>query len=121
MGPDWVELRHRIDSLCRIGEQPSLEFRIGPGARNDARPDMRADPGLDVLDDLIECGRIDVALLGQDRFERPHPELHLRQLGAVIVGVVICRHIDTSRGRFAQARTARLRDGRILDGLPLPI
>jgi hypothetical protein len=68
---------------------------------------MRADLGLDILDDLIECRRIDVALLGQDRLERADPELHLRQLGAVIVAVIVCGHGGTFHGRVEQARTAR--------------
>ena len=49
---------------------------------------MRADLGLVGLDDEIERLGIDVALLGQDGFQRPHPKLHLGQFRAVIVVVV---------------------------------
>ena len=64
-------------------EQRALESRIGPGLGDRAGAVVRADPGLVGLDDAIERGRIDIALLGQDRFQRPHPQLHLGQLRAV--------------------------------------
>jgi hypothetical protein len=80
---------------------------------------MRADLGLDILYDLIECARIDIALLSHDRLERAHPELHLGQLRAVRVFVgmmLICGHGETFRGRIAagshgppSASTARRR------------
>ena len=41
------------------------EGRIGPGLGDDARAVVRADLGLVGLDDGVERGRIDVALLGQ--------------------------------------------------------
>src|SRR6516164_11632980 len=101
-----IEPRCRIDSVGRVRQQSPLEVGIDPGARDDARPDMRADFGLEILDDLIEGGWVDVALLGQDRFECLHSKLHLRELGAMIVVVrVVCRHgrplLATSR-RLAQ-------------------
>ena len=55
---------------------------------------MRADLGLAGLDDPVERRRIDIALFGQDRFERAHPQLHVGQLGhllsvRVLVGVIV--------------------------------
>src|SRR5262249_30284473 len=95
MRRDRVEPAHRV---CRRGpvlEQAALKLRIDPGPSDDLRPDMRADPGLEILDDLVEGGRVDIALLGQDRFERLHPELHFGEFGAVIVSMVICWHGET--------------------------
>ena len=80
-----------IDRLGRVFQQPSLELGVGPGAGDDAGADMRADLGLEGLDDLVERGRIDIALFGQDGFERAHPQLHVRQLGHLLrsVGVLV--------------------------------
>src|SRR5262249_51722471 len=57
--------------------------------RDDAGPHVRAGLRLVVLDDEVEHGRIDVALLGQDRLEGAHPELRLGELGAVLMVVVV--------------------------------
>jgi hypothetical protein len=82
MTGDGVEPCRRVDRFGRIRQQPLLEFRIDPGTGDDARPDMRANLGLDILDDLVERCGVDIALLGQDRLERLHPELHFGQLAA---------------------------------------
>ena len=50
---------------------------------------MRADPGLIGLDDEIERGWLHVALFGQDRFQRPPPQLHLGQVRAVRVMILV--------------------------------
>ena len=54
---------------------------------------MRPDLRLAGLDNPVEHGRIDIALFGQDRFERAHPQLHVGQLGhfcvRVLVGVIV--------------------------------
>ena len=81
-----TELR---DRLAGVFEQRLAECGIGPGPRHDLRADMRPDLRLVGLDDRIERRRIDVALFRQDRFERPDPELHFRQLGAVLVVMVM--------------------------------
>jgi len=72
-----------------VVEQPLLELGIGPGAGNDAGANMRPDPGLGGLDDLIQRGRSDIALLGQDRLQRAHPQLHVGHFRAVIVVVLM--------------------------------
>src|SRR4051794_25496681 len=80
MAADRADEAERIGRLGRVREQPALEFGIAPGARDDTGAVMRPDLRLARLDDPVEHGRIDIALLGQDRFERAHPELHVRQL-----------------------------------------
>ena len=70
----------RRDRRGRIVEQRLLEAGIAPGPGDDLRADVRADLGLVGLDDRVERGRIDIALLDQDRLERAHPKLHLREL-----------------------------------------
>ena len=47
---------------------------------DDPRAVVRADLGLVGLDDGVERGRVDVALLGQNRFERAHAQLGLGQV-----------------------------------------
>ena len=78
----------RADRLGRVVEQRLLEVRIAPGPGDHALADVRADLRLVGLDDQIERGGIDVALLGQDRLERAHAQLHLGELGAVVVASV---------------------------------
>src|SRR3979411_2930164 len=70
-------------------QQTALEVGIGPGLGDDARAVVRADLGLIGLDDEVERLGVDVTLLGQDGLERPHPQLHLAELGAVVVVIVI--------------------------------
>ena len=79
----------RTDRRGRVGDEAVLELRIGPGLGDNAGADMRPDPGLVGLDDEIERLGIDITLLRQDRLQRPHPKLHLGQLGAVVVAVVV--------------------------------
>ena len=69
--------------------QRLLERRIAPGLGDDLRAVVRADPGLVGLDDGIERGRIDIALLGQHGLQRAHPKLRLRELRAVLVVMVM--------------------------------
>ncbi|GEM98922.1 hypothetical protein MRA01_34620 [Methylobacterium radiotolerans] len=52
---------------------------------------MRADLGLVELDQGIEGRRVDVALLGEQRFQGAHPGLDRRQVAAVVVIVMIMR------------------------------
>ena len=81
----WLE---RADRLGGVREQRLLEARIAPGLRHHALADVRPDLRLVGLDDQIERGGIDVALLGQDRLERAHAQLQLGELGAVVVASV---------------------------------
>ena len=63
------------------------------------------------LDDEVERGRIDIALLGQDGFERAHAQLHLGELGAVLVIVVMVvfmvGHCDSVANRRAALNVLR--------------
>ena len=79
-----------------IIEQRLLEGGIGPGLGDDAGAVVRADLGLVGLDDAVDGRGVDIALLGQDRFQRPHPQLHLGQFRAVIVVMIM---VDDGRGR----------------------
>ena len=74
---DAVEQTERSDRLAGILDQRALERRIAPGFGDDAGAGMRADLGLIGLDDGIERGRIDIALLGQHGLQRAHAQLHL--------------------------------------------
>ncbi len=85
----WPSARDRLGG---VREQRLLERRIAPGLGDDAGAVVRTDLGLVGLDDEVERGRIDVALLGQDRLERAHAQLRLRELRAVLV-------VDGRRGR----------------------
>ena len=72
----------------------SLKSAIDPRPGDHARAVAWADLVLVGLDQLIERGRIDVALLGQQRLERAHPQLDVAELGelAVIVVVMVVAH-----------------------------
>jgi hypothetical protein len=48
---------------------------------------VRADLGLVGLDEGVERGGVDVALLDEDRLERADAALRVGELGAVIVAV----------------------------------
>ena len=98
---DPAHVAHRGDRLGGVLQQRLLERRIGPGLGDDDRAVARADLGLVGLDDGVERGRIDVALLGQHGFQRAHAKLRFRQLRAVlvvmIVVVVVSGHGDLRR------------------------
>ena len=83
---DHAKRQHRF---AAVFQQRLLERRIGPGLGHRARTDMRPDFGLEGLDNRIERRRIDIALLGQHGLERPHPQLHFREFGAVLVVVMM--------------------------------
>ena len=77
------------DRLGGVGEQRLPVFGIGPGLGHRLGAVVRADAGLVGLDDGVERLRIDIALLGQDGFQRPHAQLRLGQLRAVLVVVMM--------------------------------
>ena len=85
---DTTRKAERADRRAGVRKQRLLESRIGPGLGDRAGAVVRPDPGLVGLDDQIERGRIHIALLGQHRFQRPHPQLHLGELRAVLMIVV---------------------------------
>ena len=92
---DAIDQAERLHRLGRILDQRMLERRIGPGLGDDARAVVGADPGLERLDDLIEGGRINIALLCQYGLECAHPQLHLGEFGTMlmmVVVIVVIRH-----------------------------
>src|SRR5205823_2731302 len=84
-----ARIADRRDGGRRILQQFLAEGGIGPGLGDDARAVVRANLLLIGLDQQIERSRLDIALLGQDRFERAHADLHLGQFRAVIVVVMM--------------------------------
>ena len=78
-----------LDGRGGVVQQGLPESRIGPGLGDDLRAVMRADPGLVGLDDGIERGRLDIALLGQDRLQRAHAQFGLRQFRMVVIVVMM--------------------------------
>jgi hypothetical protein len=137
----------RADRCGGVGEQRPLEVGISPRLGDRAGAVVGADPGLIGLDDEIERGRIHVALLGQDRLQGPHPQLHLGQVGAmlamrammmvtvmiavtmivmILMIVLVLRHdaspAKSSRHYPSAPRASRGLPGRVipLDLVPLP-
>ena len=86
---DAAHMAERADGLGGVLEQGLAECRVGPGLGDDARAVVRPDLGLIGLDDGVERGGLDIALLSQDRFQRAHPDLHLGQFRAVLVIMVV--------------------------------
>ena len=84
---DAAHVAHRGDRLGGVRQQRLLERRIGPGLGDHDRAVPRSDLGLVGLDDGVERGRVDIALLGQHGFQRADAKLRLRQLRAVLVVV----------------------------------
>ena len=70
-------------------EEPCLVVGIAPGLGDDPGAVVRADLGFVGLDQHIERLRVHVAFLDQDRFERAHAQVHLREMRAVLVIVVV--------------------------------
>src|SRR5580692_7041331 len=89
MVADPVHEAERGHRLAAVFEQRALERRIAPGLGDDPGAIVRADLGLIGLDDDVERGRVDIAFLGQHGFERAHAQLHLGQLRAVLMMVVM--------------------------------
>jgi hypothetical protein len=83
------DVAERGDRRRRVLDQCLLERRIGPCLGDDLRAIVRTDLGLVGLDDGIERGWLYIALFGQDRFERADADLHLGQLRAVLVVMIV--------------------------------
>jgi hypothetical protein len=80
--------------LCNLGVFSSATMcsRGPPGLGHHAGAVARADFLLIGLDQEVERGRIDVTLLAQHGLQRAHAQLRFRELGMVVVAVVIVRH-----------------------------
>src|SRR5437879_10850082 len=63
--------------------------RIAPGLSDHANAVARSDLLLIEIDQEVEGCRIDIAFLGQDRFQRAHAQLGLRQFGMIVIMVVV--------------------------------
>jgi hypothetical protein len=101
MGRAPGDKAERPDRVGGVGDEAALEIGIGPRLGDDAGADVRPDPGLIGVDDEIERLGIDIALLGQDRFEGADPELHLVELGAVVI-VMVRVLVDGHGGNLAR-------------------
>ncbi|MGY4418943.1 hypothetical protein ACVWY2_001368 [Bradyrhizobium sp. JR6.1] len=89
MVADPADMAEGADRLAGVLEQRLLEGGIGPGLGDDPGAVMRADLRLIGLHDGVERGSLDVAFLGQDRFQRAHAQFGLRQFGMVVIVVVM--------------------------------
>src|SRR5262245_66314683 len=89
MVADPALVTERAHGLGAIVEQRPLEWGVAPGLGNDARAGMGANLGLVGFDDEIERGRIDIALLGEDRLQCADAQLRLGELRAVFTVVML--------------------------------
>ena len=76
------------DRLRRVVEKPVAVGGIAPGLGDDPGAVARADLRLVGLDEDVERGRIDVALLGQKRLERADAKLDLVEMRVLVVVIV---------------------------------
>src|SRR3712207_7865860 len=73
-----------------VGQEPAAVRRLDPGLRDDAGAVVRSDLGLVGLDQGVERGRIDVALLDEDALERDRKSTRLNSSHANISYAVFC-------------------------------
>src|SRR5207247_10699221 len=67
-----------------IGEQPEPEVGVDPRPRHDPRAVARPDPRLVGVDDGVERGWVDEALVDEERLERPDAQLDVAQWRVVV-------------------------------------
>jgi hypothetical protein len=79
----------RGDGRRGIGQQPFAKGRVDPGPRHHARAVARADAGLVGVDQRVERGGVDVALLREHGFERAHAQVHLAEFAVVVAVIAI--------------------------------
>ena len=82
-------LGNRRHCFAGVFEQSLLKNWIAPCLGDHLRADMRADLGFVKLDDAIEGGGFDIALVDENRLQRAHPEIHLGQSRAFVVIVIM--------------------------------
>jgi hypothetical protein len=80
-----ARVAQRRDRGGRVAQQPVAKVRVDPGSCHDARSIARADARLVGIDQRIERGRIDVALLGEHRFQCPHAQVHVAQFAVFVL------------------------------------
>ena len=83
--------------------------RIAPGLGDHMRAVARADLGLVGLDQEVERRRVDIALLGQHRFERAHAQLGLGELRMVVVVVMVVIVVRTWADLTRYSAAAKVR------------
>jgi hypothetical protein len=71
---------------CRrsVVEKPAAEFLVAPRARHDLRSIARTDLGLVSVDQHIERRGVDIALLGQHRFQGANAQLQRTERTALM-------------------------------------
>ncbi len=74
-----------VDRGRAVLKQPFAVGRIAPGFRHHMGTVARPDLGLVGLDQKVESGRVHIAFLGQNGFERADAQLRLRQFRMVVV------------------------------------
>src|SRR6266446_668712 len=77
------------NSSRRIAQQAFTERRIDPSARDNARAIARTHFRLIGVNQYVECGRIDVALLGHHRLERADAPLDVTEFAVFFLQGVL--------------------------------
>ena len=112
---DAVDQAERDDRLAGIGEQRRLNAGSLHALATTRAPLCGPTLVSIGLDDDVDRGRVDIALLGQHGFQRAHAQLHLGKLRAMLVVIVIVMVVvlmvlhhaaSPGRHRFAPARKA---------------
>src|SRR4051794_35832340 len=109
MVADPADMAERADRLAGILQQRRLERGISPGLGDDARAVLRTDPGLIGLDDGVEGCWLDIALFGQNRFQRANAQLGLGEFRVIVVVVMMLGHASRIVGKFRLCRGTSLR------------
>src|SRR5262249_45031899 len=91
MVADPALVTERANGLGTVVEQCALERRITPGLGDHVRAGVRTDLGLIGVDDDIERGRIDIALLGQDGLQRAYAQLYLGEFRTILMVILVGR------------------------------
>ena len=76
-------------------QQPFPKCCIDPGPDHHRHSVVRTDAGFMGFDDAVERGRIDLTLLGQQCFQRPHTQVHFTEVRMFVA--VLRFHISNSR------------------------
>ena len=85
---------HRRYGGGGVGQQPFPKCCIDPGPDHHRRSVVRTDAGFMGFDDAVERGRIDLTLLGQQCFQRPHTQVHFTEVRMFVA--VLRFHISNS-------------------------
>ena len=109
MVSDPAHMAKRADRGRCVGEQSLFECGIDPGLRDYLSPVVGTNLGLIRFDDEIKGGGIDIALFGQHGFQRAHTNLHLGELRAVVMVVIVfCHDGNLAEGAAVAYRLSNL-------------